>query len=59
MSLHAVLTKKEKLLLLHVPGIDPGPVILRTGFVAKFELILFRMIKLYCALRQYQESFSR
>jgi hypothetical protein len=37
MFVHAVLMKKENLLLLPVPGIEPGRVILRAGFVAVFK----------------------
>jgi hypothetical protein len=51
--------KKVKLLQLPVPGIEPGRVILRAGFVAVFKIILRRKIKLGCALRLYQKPFSR
>lgn len=53
------LRKKEKLLLLSVPGIEPGRVILRAGFVAVFKKMQRREIKPGCALRQYQKPFSR
>jgi len=59
MSVRAVITKKKKLLRLPVPGIEPGRVILRGGFVAVFEKMQRREIKPGCALRQYQKPFSR
>lgn len=46
MFVHAVLMEKENLLLLPVPGIEPGRVILRTGFVAVFKQMQCRKIKL-------------
>jgi len=51
--------KKQTLLRLPVPGIEPGRVILRAGFVAVFKKIQRRTIKPGCALRQYQKPFSR
>ena len=53
MSGQARYIKKEKLLLLPAPGIEPGRVILRVGFTAVFKIILRRKIKVSCALRQY------
>jgi len=59
MSVHAVLMKKNKLLLLPVPGIEPGRVIPRAGFFAVFKQMQRREIKPGCALLQYQKPFSR
>jgi hypothetical protein len=46
-------------LLLPVPGIEPGRVILRASFFVVFKITLRRMIKMHCALCQFQNLFSR
>jgi len=59
MSVRTVITKKEKLLQLPVPGIEPGRVILRAGSMPSLKNAAQRDKAGLCASSVSKKPFSR